>query len=109
MINLITSLSSSFNTVPSQKQILKMVSQLSDELKENFSWELKKNGINDMMHLDSMLKNLFLDVYVDRGIHNRPSNKELHDFIRNEHTDLHQWLMLRANEYVHARDISLQG
>lgn len=109
MINLVTSLSSSFNTVPSQSQILKMVSQISTELKENYSLELRKNGINDMLHIDSMLKSLFLDVYVDRGIHNRPSNKQLHDFIRNEMTEVHQVLTLLSDVYVQSRRISLHG
>lgn len=110
MINLISSLDSFIKTVPTERQILSMVNTLSKDLKENHSWDLRKNGINDMQHIDSSLKQLFLNVYVNRGFCSGYSvDKKLHDFIRNEMTELHQTLLMLSDIYVQSRRISLNG
>lgn len=109
MINLISSLDSFIKTVPSERQILKMVSSLSEDLKENHYIDLQKNGVYDMLHLDSSLKQLFLNVYVNRGFHGYGVDKNLHDFIRNEMTELHQVLLMLSDVYVNSRKISING
>lgn len=109
MIDVVVQLPSTFNTIPSEKEIIKMVRKIGEELSEKCENELRKNGIYCVGQVENMTKDMFLDIYVNRGMHGQSSAFDLYNFVRNEMTEVHQVLQQLAYVYVNARTLSLGG